>query len=155
MSNSTASYTVRRELSADYHQSEITIGPLGVLPSQQNSGVGRTLLRKELDAAKQLEIDAAILCGDPAYYGQLGFESAESYGVYNSANMYVDALQIAVLSDKTDIPSGQYHESRDYVVDEASATEFDLSFPTEQKLYNTKSQLEFQRISSRVRPRSM
>ncbi|HEY3501686.1 MAG TPA: N-acetyltransferase [Actinocatenispora sp.] len=59
----------------------VALGPLAVAPDVQRRGVGGALVEAVLaDAAGRGET-AAMLLGDPAYYGRFGFARASSYGV--------------------------------------------------------------------------
>lgn len=57
----------------------LLLGPLGVLPSHKNEGIGHALMRKATQAAKDCRADNAteviLLVGDLAYYQQFGFQS--------------------------------------------------------------------------------
>ena len=56
----------------------LTLGPLAVLPSFQNKGIGRRLIEHaQIEAARQ-GYKAIILCGEPRYYARAGFEAAEN-----------------------------------------------------------------------------
>ncbi|MFN0263753.1 GNAT family N-acetyltransferase [Tepidamorphus sp. 3E244] len=49
------------------------VGPLAVAPDAQRIGVGRGLVATVLEAAGKLGARKALVLGDPAYYGRLGF----------------------------------------------------------------------------------
>lgn len=48
---------------------------LSVAPDLQRRGVGSRLVRDGLDRLRAMEVQAASLLGDPAYYGRFGFSS--------------------------------------------------------------------------------
>jgi predicted N-acetyltransferase YhbS len=54
----------------------LLLGPVGVEPERQGSGIGRTLIHETLAKANALGATAVFLVGDPAYYGPLGFQPA-------------------------------------------------------------------------------
>ncbi len=61
----------------------LALGPIGVIPDRQRRGIGSALLRAALaEAARRGEV-AAILLGDPAYYGRFGFQPAAVHGLAN------------------------------------------------------------------------
>jgi putative acetyltransferase len=57
------------------------LGPLGVLPTYQQRGVGKALVHAVLAAADALDEPVVVLLGDPAYYQRFGFVLAEPLGV--------------------------------------------------------------------------
>ena len=57
------------------------LGPLGVLPAAQGSGVGTALVHSVLAVAEAAGETLVALLGDPAYYGRFGFRAAEELGV--------------------------------------------------------------------------
>jgi putative acetyltransferase len=57
------------------------LGPLGVLPPHQRTGVGSALMHAVLGAADALDLPEAILLGDTGYYRRFGFRPAQSLGV--------------------------------------------------------------------------
>ncbi len=59
----------------------ILLGPLAVEPRLQGQGIGRSLLRHALTAARRLDHDLCIVVGDPAYYQPFGFRSAVAAGL--------------------------------------------------------------------------
>lgn len=50
------------------------LSPMAVLPDWQGQGFGQAILRHALKALGDVGIDVAITYGDPAFYGQVGFE---------------------------------------------------------------------------------
>jgi putative acetyltransferase len=52
------------------------LGPLAVLPTHQNAGIGSALLCKGLDALADLGAHGCILVGYPQIYSRCGFEQA-------------------------------------------------------------------------------
>ncbi len=56
----------------------LVLGPLAVDASCRNLGVGATLMRQSLAAARERGHDAVILLGDAAYYARFGFSTAKT-----------------------------------------------------------------------------
>jgi putative acetyltransferase len=56
------------------------LSPLGVLPGYQRQGIGTALIEVALAAAREAGVPLVFLEGDPAYYGQRGFERADALG---------------------------------------------------------------------------
>ncbi|MEM5501558.1 N-acetyltransferase [Ahrensia kielensis] len=52
----------------------LLLGPLCVVPNLQKQGVGKALVAKCVEAAKQVNADYLMLVGDQPYYGPLGFD---------------------------------------------------------------------------------
>jgi putative acetyltransferase len=57
------------------------LGPLGVLPDHQGSGVGTALMHGVLAAADALDAREVVLLGSPAYYARFGFVLAGPLGI--------------------------------------------------------------------------
>jgi putative acetyltransferase len=49
------------------------LGPLAVAPSAQRTGIGRALVGTGLSRLARCGVLRALVLGDPAYYGRLGF----------------------------------------------------------------------------------
>jgi putative acetyltransferase len=59
----------------------VGLGPLGVLPEVQRSGVGTALMHATLAAADALGERGVVLLGHPTYYPRFGFGPAVEHGV--------------------------------------------------------------------------
>lgn len=57
------------------------LGPLGVLPEAQGSGVGTVLVHALLAVAEAAGESLVVLLGDPGYYRRFGFEAAAELGI--------------------------------------------------------------------------
>jgi len=49
------------------------LSPMAVAPAQQRKGVGQRLIRHALAELSAAGVEAVLTCGDPAYYGRVGF----------------------------------------------------------------------------------
>jgi putative acetyltransferase len=58
----------------------VVLSPIGVLPNLQRSGIGRRLIVESLPILDSAGVPVVFLEGDPAYYGQVGFERAIALG---------------------------------------------------------------------------
>ncbi len=54
----------------------VTVGPIGVLPDHQRSGVGSALMQSGIDRCRDGGEAALFLLGDPEYYVRFGFSVA-------------------------------------------------------------------------------
>lgn len=57
------------------------LSPLAVHPDHAGQGVGKALVAYALNQAESAGAFGVVLEGDPAYYGRLGFEPAEAWGL--------------------------------------------------------------------------
>lgn len=55
------------------------VGPIAVHPDRRSEGIGRTMLRRALDAIDRSGIPA-VLIGDPEYYAPFGFTADATAG---------------------------------------------------------------------------
>ena len=63
----------------------LALAPVGVRPEFQRHGLGSAMITRALEIARDRQIDAVFVVGDPAYYTRVGFslEAAAGYsGVY-------------------------------------------------------------------------
>lgn len=51
----------------------LLLGPLAVRPAYKNLGIGKTLVRMAVEAARKAGAGSVVLVGDEPYYGPLGF----------------------------------------------------------------------------------
>lgn len=49
------------------------LGPVGVLPSLQNRGIGSSLVREGLTRLRALGAQGCVLVGEPSFYSRFGF----------------------------------------------------------------------------------
>ena len=61
----------------------LALGPIGVLPERQGSGVGSTLVGASLDEARRRGEVAVMLLGSPDFYLRFGFQAASRWGLHN------------------------------------------------------------------------
>lgn len=109
----------------------LSLGPIGVLPAFQRTGVGRRLIELMRQQAARMGYKAILLCGDPAYYSKNGFEPAEKYSIRTKDNKFAAALQILWLRNPNDKElAGRYFENEIYEFDSQEASLFDRQFPT-------------------------
>lgn len=59
----------------------LALAPLAVRPCFQKSGIGTALVKKGHSLAAKAGFAYAAVLGDPAFYGPLGYEEAEKWGI--------------------------------------------------------------------------
>jgi putative acetyltransferase len=74
------------------------LGPIGVLPSVQRTGVGRALMHAVLGAADALDYPLVALLGHLDYYPQFGFVPASQLGVAARDPGWADHFQVRPLA---------------------------------------------------------
>ena len=57
------------------------LGPIGILPDHQRTGVGSALVHAVIAAADALDEPAIVLLGHASYYPRFGFEPAVDHGI--------------------------------------------------------------------------
>jgi putative acetyltransferase len=63
------------------HRPALVVAPLAVRPDRQRRGIGRALIAGAIDLVRATGEPFALLEGDPAYYGRLGFIAGQAYGI--------------------------------------------------------------------------
>lgn len=74
------------------------LGPLGVLPAHQRSGVGLALMHAVLAAADAFEETEVFLLCDPAYYRRFGFVLAAPLGLLPQDPAWSEHFQVRPLA---------------------------------------------------------
>lgn len=87
------------------------LGPLGVLPDQQNRGVGRALVHAVLGAADALDETIVVLWGHPTYYPHFGFRPATELGIHPATGPGSEAFQARLLTAYGPQIRGTFHYS--------------------------------------------
>ena len=60
----------------------IMVGPVAVLPTLQQAGIGKKLMYRMLEEAKAMRCEPLMMIGDPEYYGRFFGFSAASTGAW-------------------------------------------------------------------------
>lgn len=104
------------------------LGPLAVATHRQRQGIGEALLTETLTYGASLGFPAAVLYGDPGYYGRFGFVPASRYGITTADGSSFDAFMALELHPGAlDGVSGRLTESAAFGIEDADA--FDADFP--------------------------
>ena len=59
----------------------LALAPLAVLPEYQKFGIGKNLMNKAIERARELGYKSIVVLGHENYYPKFGFEKASKYGV--------------------------------------------------------------------------
>ena len=86
----------------------VAVGPIGVLPDHQGTGIGSALMDALLAAADAADVTLIVLLGAPQYYSRFGFRSATELGVIPPEPEWGDAFQARPLTAYTDSVAGQF-----------------------------------------------
>lgn len=60
---------------------ELALAPLGILPEYQKQGIGKKLIEKGHQIAKELGYHYSIVLGSATYYSKSGYSPAINYGI--------------------------------------------------------------------------
>lgn len=81
----------------DGHPS-LGLGPIGVEPGHQRSGVGSALMHAVLAAADALDEPLVALLGSPDYYGRFGFVPSSDVGITAPDESWGPFFQVRTLT---------------------------------------------------------
>jgi putative acetyltransferase len=73
------------------------LGPMAVLPEQQNQGIGSELVRRGLKACQSIGHDVVVVVGHPEYYPRFGFVTARDKGLTCEYAVPDEAFMVAEL----------------------------------------------------------
>jgi putative acetyltransferase len=86
----------------------VAVGPIGVLPDHQGTGIGSALMDALLGAADAAGVPLIVLLGAPQYYRRFGFRPAEGLGVIAPEPEWGDAFQARPLTAYTESVAGRF-----------------------------------------------
>ena len=86
----------------------VAVGPIGVLPDHQGTGIGSALMDALLAAADAADVPLIILLGAPQYYSRFGFRPAKELGVIPPEPEWGDAFQARALTAHTESVAGRF-----------------------------------------------
>ena len=116
----------------------LTMGPIGITPELKHRGYGKTLLDYSLKKAEGLGYGAVLFEGNIGFYGKCGFTYAREFGIrYHDLPEGADDsffLCKELLQGYLDGITGVYQTPQGYYVDDSDVEEFDMVFPSKQKL---------------------
>ena len=86
----------------------VAVGPIGVLPDHQGTGIGSALMDALLAAADAADVPLIVLLGSPQYYSRFGFRPAEQLGVTPPQPDWGDAFQARPLTAYAESVAGPF-----------------------------------------------
>ncbi len=90
----------------------VGLGPIGVQPKRQRSGVGSALIHALLGASDALDVPLVGLLGDPAYYDRFGFCPSADLAIVPPNPAWGDDFQVRALSAHSVGLAGTFAYSR-------------------------------------------
>ena len=121
----------------------LTFGPLTVRPGFQRRGIGKALLKRSFDIAREMGYEAVVIFGNPGNYVGRGVQSYKKFGVSTPTGKFPCAMLVKELAPGA--LAGHrwvYRESPAYEADPAGFEAFDAAFPPKKKGWRP-SQEEF------------
>jgi putative acetyltransferase len=82
----------------------LALGPIGVLPAWQRSGVGSALIAATVEAGNRLHEPIIVLLGSTDYYPRFGFVPAAPLGIVSPEPSWGDNLQALPLEAYHPVP---------------------------------------------------
>ena len=86
----------------------VAVGPIGVLPGHQGTGIGSALMEALLAAADAADVPLIVLLGAPEYYSRFGFRPAKELGVIPPEPDWGDGFQARPLTAYTESVAGRF-----------------------------------------------
>jgi putative acetyltransferase len=86
----------------------VAVGPIGVLPEHQGTGIGSALMNALLSAADAADVPLIVLLGAPQYYSRFGFRPGKELGVVPPEPEWGDAFQARPLTAYTESVAGRF-----------------------------------------------
>ena len=112
----------------------LTFGPIAVHPDDQRRGVGRALIEKTFEKARDMGYESVVIFGHPSNYVARGFVSGLRVNVCVGDGYFPTALLVKPLTDNAfDGRRWRFSESPACEIDEHEAEEYDKRFPPREK----------------------
>ncbi|GMQ58350.1 N-acetyltransferase [Vallitalea sediminicola] len=142
-------YSKAKVINEDNEEFEVLcMGPISVLPSYQGKGIGSSLMKHSIEAAKILGYNAIIIFGNPKYYHRFGFENAEKYKIQTSWGVnFEEFMALELHKGSLDGITGKFYEDPVFKITTDELNEFEKQFPPKEKHF-TKEQLDTKFINN-------
>lgn len=116
----------------------MTMGPICIHPDLKRQGLGKLLLDRALELARQMGCGALCFEGNIDFYGKSGFTYGSHFGLrYQGLPEEADAsffLCKELIPGYLEGITGEYGPPLGYLVEESDAEAFDRTFPPKEKL---------------------
>ena len=116
----------------------MTMGPICIHPDLKRQGLGKLLLDRALELARQMGCGALCFEGNIDFYGKSGFTYGLHFGLrYQGLPEGADAsffLCKELIPGYLEGITGEYGPPLGYLVEESDAEAFDRTFPPKEKL---------------------
>ena len=112
----------------------LSFGPLAVHPDYQRMGIGKALIEKTFELAKELGYESVIIFGHPSNYVARGFVSCIKMNICVGDGYFPTAMLVKTFAD--DVFDGKrwvFKESTAYEFEISDAEEYDKLFPYKEK----------------------
>lgn len=86
----------------------VGLGPIGVLPSAQGTGVGSALVHAMIGAADATDEPLIALLGAPEYYSRFGFAPSTAFAIVPPSPEWGDFFQVLPLTAWVDSIAGTF-----------------------------------------------
>lgn len=73
------------------------LAPMAVVPDQQGRGIGTQLVTNGLEHCEDMDVEAVVVLGHPAYYPRFGFVPASTRGIDSEYGVPDEAFMILEL----------------------------------------------------------
>jgi predicted N-acetyltransferase YhbS len=118
----------------DKEHEVLCVGPISVLPSFQNKGIGTRLLNYSISEAKKIGFKGMILFGNPDYYHRFGFKNAREYEITTKDNQNFEPFMALELQENgMDNVKGRFFECEAFIIRENELVEYEKKFPFKEK----------------------
>ncbi|HOC28740.1 MAG TPA: N-acetyltransferase [Treponemataceae bacterium] len=136
-------YTKAWLIGEDQERVEIlAFGPLCVRPGYQRRGIGTALIEKTRTLAREMNIPAIVIYGDPHNYCKHGFKNGIDYRVSDMNGEHPAGLLVLELeSGFFGRKNWKALQSDVFMFDQSAAAGFDSTFPPKEKKYQYSQEL--------------
>jgi predicted N-acetyltransferase YhbS len=118
----------------DKEHEVLCVGPIAVLPSFQNKGIGTKLLNYSISEAKKIGFKGMILFGNPEYYHRFGFRNAREFEITTKDNQNFEPFMALELQENgLDNVKGRFFECEAFITREDELAEYEKKFPCKEK----------------------
>lgn len=112
----------------------LTFGPLSVLPEFQGRGIGKALMLRSFEKARELGFGAIVIFGHPDYYPRFGFRPASEFGLCTAdGHTFPAFMALELFTGALTGISGRFYLDAVYDnLPEEAVLAFDAGFPAKE-----------------------